>query len=89
MGAAWIDKVIIQDFGPTGISGGIEISNNIVFPNPSTGKITVAGSGPYEVLDMYGRTIKKGIVTGSQLLELNKGQYIIKTGGKTFRQIIL
>jgi ELWxxDGT repeat protein len=72
----------------TGISNVLSNNNNSVYPNPSIGVVTLTAnpaiSKKYEVIDITGKVIQSGKITGtSTVLDLSNqnGVYLIKTYG--------
>ncbi|RLD49829.1 MAG: hypothetical protein DRI94_10305, partial [Bacteroidetes bacterium] len=73
-----------------------EKSDITIYPNPSNGIIYINSKNKsqknYEVYDITGRIVKKGILNNSvnkiNLENVRSGNYLIKIGNKTFKLIL-
>ena len=71
-----------------------ELSDIRIFPNPFEGELTIKTTKPacpYQVYDIYGRCMYKGITQPGQTTiatdHWKSGVYLVKIGGKTVKAI--
>lgn len=59
-----------------------------IYPNPSTGMVTVEGNGIVTISNMVGQTVVRKEVIDKETITLDKGIYFINIGEKTEKVII-
>lgn len=92
-GSSQLMPIVIRTYPGVGLEEA-EVSSWKLYPNPSTGIITIEGSeegASWSVLDLMGRELMTGKLEGDELnlTELNTGFYFIRIGQQTEKVQIL
>lgn len=59
-----------------------------VFPNPSSGSITISSKNNVEIFDVLGRLVRNTVQGETRIPNMSKGIYTAKSGSETVRLIV-
>lgn len=78
-------------FSNTGVVGVAEIANSELapFPNPTRDVVSFKERGAYVVRDISGKTLDTGLGSTINLQKFEKGVYLVRFGGVTFKIVKL
>ena len=82
-----IDDIVVYN-SPLAIEENAEVTNVSIYPNPSSGSITIEGNGIVTVTNVVGQVVLSDEIIENETLTLDKGIYFISLNGTTTKVII-
>ena len=64
------------------------VSKVAIYPNPSTGTVTVEGVGHLTVMNLLGQTVKELELEGKTSMDLPRGVFFVRINGNTQKLVV-